>query len=110
MRRLLQSVGYNTAAFGDVDSFLELSGLPPDCCVVTDVRMPGTSSIQLPSLLKQRGVDVPVIFITAYDTRESRTEAQRSGGTAYFRKPVDEFALLDAIEWVLSGSYGTKVQ
>ena len=110
MRRLLRSAGYDTATFGDVDSFLELSELPFDCCVVTDVRMPGTSSIQLPALLKQRGVDVPVIFITAFDTHESRTEARLAGGTAYFRKPIDERALLDAIEWALGGSYGTKVQ
>ncbi|MCA9417951.1 MAG: DNA-binding response regulator, partial [Candidatus Omnitrophica bacterium] len=44
----------------------------------------------------------PFIFITAYDTEEARCQAKRQGAVAYFRKPVDGQALLDAINWALS--------
>ena len=44
-----------------------------------------------------------MIFVTGQDTPENRDRAQRLGAAAYFRKPVDDQALLDAIAWAHSG-------
>jgi DNA-binding NarL/FixJ family response regulator len=48
---------------------------------------------------------VPVIFVTAHDTPETRCRAQSAGAAGYFRKPVDDQALLDAIAWAISGKH-----
>jgi FixJ family two-component response regulator len=48
-----------------------------------------------------------VIFVTAQDTDETRTEAIQAGGVAFFAKPVDDQALLDAIHWALASSGGS---
>ena len=60
-----------------------------NACVISDVWMPGTSGLELPALLAR----LPVIFITAHDTPETREMAQRVGAAACFRKPVDDQAL-----------------
>ena len=74
-----------------------------DACIISDVRMPGVSGLELPRLLAQAGRHLPVILVTAHDTVETRNRAQEVGAAAYFRKPVDDQALLDAIAWVRSG-------
>ena len=66
--------------------------------------MPGTSGLELPALLARTGQRLPVIFVTAHDTPETRELAHRLGAAGYFRKPVDEQALLDAIAWALSAN------
>jgi len=63
--------------------------------------MPGGSGLELPTLLETTGRKLPVIFVTAHDTPETREHALRVGAAGYFRKPVDELALLDAIAWAL---------
>jgi CheY-like chemotaxis protein len=45
---------------------------------------------------------LPVIFLTAFDSEEIREQAKAQGGLGYFRKPVDDQALLDSIQWALS--------
>ncbi len=101
MVRLLHAAGLRSSAFDSVDAFLEQTDIPRNSCVVSDVRMPGKSGLALPGLLAARGLNVPVIFITAYDTDQARTEARRAGAAGFFSKPIDDHALLDAIAWSL---------
>jgi FixJ family two-component response regulator len=63
--------------------------------------LPDVSGLDLPELLAQQGRSRPVIFITAYDTKTNRQAARRAGAAAFFRKPVDGEALLDAIVWAV---------
>jgi len=49
-----------------------------------------------------RGIDIPVIFLTAFDSNEVRQQARKAGAAGYFRKPVDDQALLDTIRWATS--------
>ena len=53
-----------------------------NACVISDVRMPGTSGLELPALLARAGRHLPVIFITAQDTAETRNIARRAGAAA----------------------------
>ena len=71
-------------------------------CVIADVQMPGGNGLQLPQHLRQNGLSLPVILLTAQDTAEMRTLAKREGISAFFRKPVDDQALIDAIEWAVN--------
>jgi FixJ family two-component response regulator len=100
--RLVRAAKMQPRTFASVEDFLGSEFSDENACVISDVRMPGTSGLELPGLLTRAGYHLPVIFITAHDTQETRDIAQRAGATAYFRKPVDEQALLDAIAWALT--------
>lgn len=102
--RLMRSQRMEAQSFASVEDFLHSDLCDDQACVICDVQMPGGDGFELPSLLAQAGYHMPVIFITAHDTPESRELAQRVGAAAYFRKPVDDQALLDAIAWALSGN------
>lgn len=101
--RLVRSAKMQSHTFTCVDDFLRSDISNGDACVVSDIQMPGTSGLELPALLVRMGRKMPVIFVTAYDNPETRNLAQSAGAAAYFRKPVDSQALLDAITWSLSG-------
>jgi FixJ family two-component response regulator len=103
LSRLMRATGFEAHTFGDVDQFLALSRYCERACIVADVRLPGTLGLELPALLDRRGLRLPVIFVTAQDGQENRAIARKLGAAGYFRKPVDDQALLDAIEWALSG-------
>ena len=75
--------------------------------VVTDLAMPGMTGLELIAQIAQRDSALPVILLTAHDTDETRNAARNAGATAYFRKPVDIEALLDAITWAASSAVST---
>lgn len=101
LERLLVSAGFSTRTFAGASEFLK-AGVPPEgACVITDVKMHGMTGIELQQRLNDAGARVAFIFVTAYDTPEARREAREAGAIAYFRKPVDDQALIDAIEWAL---------
>lgn len=99
--RLLRSARMQPRTFASVEEFMR-TDLSDECaCVISDVRMPGCGGIELTQMLRQAGRKWPVILVTAYDTTETRNLAREVGVAAYFRKPVDDQALLDAIAWAL---------
>lgn len=97
--RLARSAGMGAQTFASIDELLREILPESNACIISDIRMPGVNGLELPGLLAKAGCSLPVIFITAQDTPETRTAIQRVGAAAYFRKPVDDQALLDAIEW-----------
>jgi FixJ family two-component response regulator len=99
--RLARSAQMQPRTFASVEEFLRADCTDENACVISDVRMPGITGLDLPGLLSKAGRRLPVIFTTAHDTDETREVAQRAGASAYFRKPVDDQALLDAIAWAL---------
>jgi FixJ family two-component response regulator len=101
--RLVRSAKMQPKTFTSVEDFLRAEVEDENACVVSDVQFPGQSGLELPVLLERSGHHLPVIFVTAHDTPETRDLAQRSGASAYFSKPVDDQALLDAIRWALNG-------
>jgi FixJ family two-component response regulator len=100
--RLVRSAKMQPRTFASVEEFMQAEFTDENACVISDVQFPGTSGLDLPLLLSRAGRQLPVIFVTAHDTPETRDRAQRIGAAAYFRKPVDDQALLDAIAWALS--------
>lgn len=104
LERLCHSAGLAGRSFESVETFLAADVNDESACIVTDIRMPGTSGLVLPARLRESHRHLPVIFMTAFDTPETRAEARAAGAAGCFRKPVDDQALLDAIEWALSRS------
>lgn len=101
LARVCRSAGLAAMAFATVDEFLAAELPDGRLCVVTDIAMPGTPGTSLPARLRERGLEFPVIFITGHHTPEAHQRAYRAGAVGYFRKPVDDQALLDAIAYAL---------
>jgi FixJ family two-component response regulator len=102
LRRLLQSAKLQVQTYASAMEFLNSDYREENACLIADVRMPGLSGLDLQRELLAKGSTIPVIFITAFDTPETREQARALGAAGYFRKPVDDQALLDAIQWALS--------
>ena len=101
LTRLMRSAGMAAISFASVDELLSAPLLPQCTCIIADIRMQGTSGLAMPGLLAARGLHSPVIFVSAQDTEETRTAAKRAGAAGFFRKPVDDQALLDALAWAI---------
>lgn len=101
LARLVRSAKMRPRTFQSVEEFMGSDFEEKNACVVCDVRLPATSGLEVPALLARAGYRLPVIFVTAHDTPEMREQARRYGAAGYFRKPVDDQALLDAIVWAV---------
>ena len=102
--RLVQSAGKRAEVFTTVPELVGLGCFAEPACVIADIRMPEVSGLELPGLLERRGHRLPVIFVTAYDRKQNREAARRFGAVAFFHKPIDGQALLDAIAWAVEGA------
>jgi FixJ family two-component response regulator len=105
MGRLLKSAGYGVAVFGSAGAFLSaLDELSP-CCLVLDVHMPELTGLQLQDRLEAQGSRVPIIFVTAYDTPQTRERARRVGSFGLLLKPFPQDALLQAINQAIQAGF-----
>jgi FixJ family two-component response regulator len=95
---LVESVQLPHAVFGDATSFLQqdLSALAG--CIVSDVRLPGMSGLDLQDELNRQGIDLPIIFISAYPEVQSVVRAMRGGALDFFQKPFSTQQVLDRIQ------------
>jgi two-component system response regulator FixJ len=87
--------------------FLKLSEGLDGGCVVTDVRMPGMSGIELVRRLKDRGDSIPVIVITGHGDVPLAVEAMRAGAADFIEKPFDHQVLLASIRSALNSQAKT---
>jgi FixJ family two-component response regulator len=96
--QLLRSLGYRTATFDSVDRFFA-SPHHADCsCVITDVKMPGRSGLDLQAELRARGQWRPVIFLTAFPDLCIEARALADGAFAFLIKPCREDVLAECVE------------
>jgi FixJ family two-component response regulator len=98
---LIESFGFQAAGFESAESLLRSSQLQETSCLIIDLRMPGMNGLQLQSHLAAAGYKIPIIFITAYDDRESRRRAMQAGAVAFVAKPFTDGLLLQAIRSAL---------
>ena len=102
MERLIRSVGMDVRTFASAREFLDFKYRNHPACMIVDIKLQGMSGLELQDELCARGSDLPVIFITGFDSPETRDQAKKAGAAGYFRKPIDDQALLDTIQWVLT--------
>jgi FixJ family two-component response regulator len=105
---LFQSADLDVQVFCSAEEFLESASLRDDSCIILDMRMPGMTGLDLQRELVSRKIGIPVIVVSAYDDVLTRQLARQLGAVAFFRKPVDDQALLDAIWWAMSGREGIR--
>jgi len=101
MTRLLNAAGFEPVAYESAESLLD-AGLRPDAaCVVSDLRLPGMTGLDLVADLAARGALVPVVLITAHDSAGMADFVRQRGAAAYIAKPFRGTALLEVIRSLL---------
>ncbi len=98
LRWLMSTVGLAVETYDSADQFLrEFTGNGPGC-LVFDVRMPGTSGLDLFEMLTARNEGMPVIFITAHADVPMAIRAMKSGAVEFVEKPFNRQTLLEKIQ------------
>jgi len=89
--------GYRTALFANAEAFL--SALDEDCagCLVLDLKLPGESGLDLQARLRERGVPLPIVIITAQGDVASARTAFRADAIDFLQKPFESRQLLAAV-------------
>ena len=95
---LTESVNLPYVVFENAVKFLEqdLEGL--EGCIVSDLRMPGMSGLELQDELRKRSVNLPMIFVSAFAEVESVVRAMRGGALDFFQKPFPSQHLIERIQ------------
>lgn len=100
---LLSSAGLASKVHDSADAFLERAGeLEQGSCIVTDIRMPGMTGLELVLELKRRGLFQPVIVLTGHGDVALAVEAMKAGVIDFIEKPFDDDVLLKAVDTALS--------
>ena len=97
LQDLIESEGLPTLCFGSAEEFLDSGAQYKAVCLITDVRMPGMSGLELQTKLKAERCRIPIIFITAHCDGKMQTQALREGALKFLAKPFDNTALLEAL-------------
>jgi len=96
---MLESSGHHVRAYPSAEQFLDQSDVLANGWIVTDVRMPGTSGLDLLRTLKARGLTaLPVIVMTGHGDVPLAVEAMKAGAVDFIEKPFDESRLLAALK------------
>jgi FixJ family two-component response regulator len=101
LKDLLDSAGYSSVVFSSAQRFLKSKRLDRFACLITDMRMPRTTGIELYQKLIAAGHAIPTILITAYPDDTVRARAVRAGIRCYLPKPVTSDALLRCVDEAL---------
>jgi FixJ family two-component response regulator len=97
LQELLLSVGTESACFGSTRELLD--GKLPDRpgCLILDVRMPGSSGLDLQNHLAMNGDAKPIIFLTGHGDIPMSVQAMKAGAVDFLTKPFRDQTLLDAV-------------
>lgn len=104
MARLMKASGYRAICMRSMDALLEQDLPSRGAVILLDVTTARQYSQTLHEPFQTRDVTLPVIYLTDCDTDRTRREARIMGAAGYFRKPLDEHALFDAISFVVRRS------
>ena len=101
----LEGLGYDVVQFEDPAACLDaLAGDEAAGCLLSDVRMPQMSGLQLLDALRDKGVGLPVIFMTGHGDVPLAVEAMRKGAVSFLEKPFQEAALEEALGQAFSAA------
>ena len=105
---LLTAAKLDVKTYESATEFLAQIGNLGGGCVVTDVRMPEISGIDMLRRLRQQGLSIPVIVMTGHGDIPLAVEAMKLGASDFFEKPFDDDGLLEAVRNCLSRQQGEE--
>jgi len=105
---LLEDAGFEVRSFSAAPALLEAveeeAASGALTCIVSDVRMPRMSGIEMQQELKRRNVQLPLVFVTAHADVPQAVEAMRNGAANFIEKPFDPATLVQALQAALNRS------
>jgi two-component system response regulator FixJ len=101
---LLRAAGLSVRTYDSATSFLEAAPKIAAGCIITDVRMPGLSGLELLRRLQEMQVGLPVIVITGHGDVPLAVEAMKWGAVDFLEKPFDDDVLLASVRAALNRS------
>jgi len=101
---LVRSMGFVSRTYACAEDFLASTSCETTSCLISDIRMPGMSGLQLCEQLRVRKVGYPVIFITACVGETPEQRARELGAAGYFKKPFDSNELMERVQQVLNNA------
>jgi FixJ family two-component response regulator len=101
LTNLFQSVGLKVEAFGSAAEIMDAKAPAVPCCLVLDIRLPGSSGLDLQADLAKANIHTPIIFITGHGDIPMTVRAMKSGAVDFLTKPVRDQDMLDAVQAAL---------
>lgn len=98
---LMKEAGLSAKAFASAEEFLDSGQQRQTACLITDIRMPGMSGLDLQARLNEENCHIPTIFITAHGDAKMRMQALRSGAVEFLAKPFNDDVLLESVRAAL---------
>lgn len=104
LERKLRGAGHRVESFASAQAFLDRLPDRGVACVVSDVRMPGLSGLDLQASLARAGRDLPIVFISAHGDVPTTARAMKAGAVGFLEKPFTSAELLAAVGDALARS------
>ncbi len=98
---LLKELGFAARTFSSAEEFLASPTALETGCLILDIAMPGMGGPELQLELKRRGINIPIIFITAHPDEAVRRRLLEQGAAEWLPKPFSDTALLNALNAAL---------
>ncbi|MCB1778651.1 MAG: response regulator transcription factor [Candidatus Competibacteraceae bacterium] len=97
LRRLVESVGLYVRTFGEIEAFLTAYQPEQPGCLLLDIRIAGRAKVSAQQILREQGVDLPVIVIAPRGDVATAVNAMKQGAIDFLEKPLNEQWFLDCI-------------
>lgn len=98
IRKLISSIGLRVETFGSAGEFLASEKRESPACLILDVRLPDLSGLEFQRALTDRGIHIPIIFITGHGDVPMSVRAMKAGAVEFLTKPFRGQELLDAVQ------------
>jgi FixJ family two-component response regulator len=94
---LLRSMGYEVMLYGSTSEFLKVELPDAPACLILDIRLPGTSGLELQEYLRRIDIRLPVILMTGFGDIPMSVKGMKAGAVDFLTKPIRDQDLLDAV-------------
>jgi FixJ family two-component response regulator len=101
-RSLLRSLGWEVRVYESGEAFLDDDTVVDVACIVSDVQMGGITGLEMYEILLRRGPAPPIIFITAFPSEATFSQAQKLGAICVFSKPIDPAKIQQRLDELVS--------
>ena len=101
---LISSIDLNVKTYPSATAFLEDCDQVQTGCLITDIRMPGLSGLDLQIELNERGIDIPIIVISGHGDVQTAVRAMKAGAFDFIEKPFNDQLLLDLVNRAVTHS------
>lgn len=99
---LLKVAGLRSEGFATAEEFLQRKPSDNLSCLILDVSLPGINGLDFQQQLRSAGLEIPIIFVTAFGDIPMTVKAMKSGAVEFLTKPLRRRALLDAVQQALA--------